>query len=309
MGSFYESLLREVLNEVKPASLEIGTGFVFDLERLQTSRQLDAVVYDCTKKAALFRNREFVVVSSDLLVSVAEIKKSLVLKDVRQQIQNTINFRFGTHGRSPNGVQFTNLFAYSSDCKTEAVAECVKDEVSDHVSNFHAQTASGAPVMIAALYITLPRIYFFDRAEFIETTIRRMSDGPEYTIEVSVLRSPGSEDGLNEFLSAMIPEEKVDLTPNLRSMPLREELYSIRVPKSLLLATKISLTDLAERLPNERNALQAPTIGGQKPYAAFVPSYVDWGKIHDLDGLQRMPGFSWATIPIRDTLDSSPQVG
>ena len=154
VGTFYEALLRDILHEIKPARLQVGTGFVFDMERRKASRQLDVIIYDCTDKAALFRNREFVVVSSDVFVSAAEIKKTLTLKDLRQHIQNTVNFRFGTHRSSPHGVQFINVFAYSSRCKTRAMAECIKDELSRHINNFHAQTVSGAAVMLVALYIT-----------------------------------------------------------------------------------------------------------------------------------------------------------
>ena len=179
------------------------------------------------------------------------------------------------------------------------MAECIKDELSRHVSNFHAQTLSGAAVMLVALYITLPRIYLFDRGEFIETTIRRTSEGPEYSIDVSVLRSAADgQDGLNEFLTVMVPEESGSLRPNLRSMPLRQEEYSLRVPKPLLLATKLSLRELAERIPRDREALQDLTIGGQKPYAAFVPTGLDWGAVNNLEALQRVPGFSWAVLPV-----------
>lgn len=300
VGTFYEALLRDILHEIKPARLQVSTGFVFDMERSKASRQLDVIVYDCNDRAALFRNREFIVISSDIFVSAAEIKKTLTLKDLRQHIQNTVNFRFGTHRSSPRGVQFINVFAYSSRCKTRAIAECVKDELARHISNFHAQTVSGATAMLVALYITLPRIYFFDRGEFIETTIRRTTEGPEYSIDVSVLRSAADEqDGLNEFLSAMMPEESgSDLRPNLRSMPLRHEEYSFRIQKPLLLATKLSLRELAERIPKDHKTLQELTIGGQKPYAAFVPTYVDWDTIDDLQTLQRLPGFSWAILPV-----------
>ena len=249
VGTFYEALLRDMLREIKPARLQVGTGFVFDIERSKASRQLDVIVCDCTDKAALFRNREFVVVSSDIFISAAEIKKVLTLKDVRQHVQNTVNFRFGTHKSSPPGVQFINVFAYSSKCKTRAIAECVKEELARHIANFHAQTVSGATAMLVALYITLPRIYFFDRGEFIETTIRRTTDGPEYSIDVSVLRSVADEpDGLNEFLSAMVLEDSgSDLRSNLHSIPVRHEEYSLRVPKPLLLATQA----LIERIGGE----------------------------------------------------------
>lgn len=311
VGTFYEALLRDALHEIIPAKLQVSTGFVFDIERCKASRQLDVIVYDNTDKAALFRNREFVVVSSDIFVSAAEIKKTLTLKDLRQHIQNTVNFRFGTHRSSPNGVQFINVFAYSSRCKTRAIAECIKDELLRHISNFHAQTVSGAAAMLVALYITLPRIYFFDRGDFIETTIRRTTEGPEYSIDVSVLRSAADEqDGLNEFLSAMMLEDSgSDLRPNLRSMPIRHEEYSLRVPKPLLLAMKLSLRELVERFPKERKALQDLTIGGQKPSAAFVPTYLDWDTVHDLLTLQRVPGFSWAISPVRDVQNRGSRSG
>lgn len=33
VGTFYEALLRDTLREIKPERLEVGTGFVLDLER------------------------------------------------------------------------------------------------------------------------------------------------------------------------------------------------------------------------------------------------------------------------------------
>jgi hypothetical protein len=301
VGTFYEALLRDILHDIKPARLHVGTGFVFDLERHKPSSQLDVIVYDSTNRAALFQSREFSVVSSDILVSAAEIKKTLTLKDLRQCIQKTVNFRFGTHRFSPPGVQFINLFAYASRCKTRAVADCIKDELARHIDHFHAQTVSGAAVMLNALFITLPRVYFFDRGEFIETAIRRNTNGVQgYLIDVLVLRSAADEkDGLNEFLSAMLVEDNgSDLSPNLRAMPLRHAEYTLQIPRPLPLAMKISLRELAERIPKYRESLQELTICGQKPYAAFVPPDLDWSQVEDLETLCKLPGFGWKYVPV-----------
>ena len=108
----------------------------------------------------------------------------------------------------------------------------------------------------------------------------------------------------------MVPEDSgSDLRPNLRSMPLRHEEYSLRVPKPLLLATKLSLRELVERIPKDRKALQDLTIGGQKPYAAFVPTCLDWNTVNDLETLQRLPGFSWAVLPVRGVQNTESRSG
>ena len=98
VGAFYESLLKDLLNEIKPATLSIGTGFVYDYEEETHSPQLDIIVYNESRRAALYRKGDFIVVERAEVVSVAEVKKTLTLTELRAVIKKTINCRFGTPG-------------------------------------------------------------------------------------------------------------------------------------------------------------------------------------------------------------------
>jgi hypothetical protein len=58
VGTFYEALLIDLMHEIMRTRLQVGTGFVFDVERLKPSRQLDLIVYDCTDpRATLSQSR------------------------------------------------------------------------------------------------------------------------------------------------------------------------------------------------------------------------------------------------------------
>jgi hypothetical protein len=271
---------------------------VYDTERRIHSRQLDILVYDDTEEAPLYRNREFVVVAPEILISAAEIKKTLSLKDVRAVTRSTINARLGTHKSLPKNVQFINVFTYSSRHQTKAIASCLAEEVTQHLAEFHAKTISGSKAMIAALSIVLPRIYFLDRPEFIETNLVPLSDGMgKITVEVLEPVDAGLKDSLNEFISAMLPSTRVsDLQPNLRSVPLRRPKYALDIGSPIMLLSKISVKELALRFPKERDALMRVTIRGERPYAALTSSFLDWSKISGLRELHRTRGFVWLTV-------------
>ena len=54
VGTFYEDALRAVVAEVLPTNLTAGTGFVFDPQTRNCSKQIDILIYDCTHVAPLF---------------------------------------------------------------------------------------------------------------------------------------------------------------------------------------------------------------------------------------------------------------
>lgn len=278
--------------------LSVSTGFVYHRELCQPSRQLDVIVYDSSEHAPLYKNRDFVVIPSEALISAAEIKKALTLRHVREHIRNTVNFPFGMHAPVIPGVKDINLFAYSSACKTRRIAQCMADELSEHIQKFNMTTVAGHEAVLAARYISLPCVYLFDRGEFIETKIHKTHEPSMYSIAVTVFRSAADEkDGLNEFLGAMLPP-MLDLRPNLRSMPLRSEEYSLTVSQPIYLATRVSVRQLAERFPRDADSLRNLRAPSGVPFAALVPADIDWSAVSDLHTLTTLDGFEWLIAPL-----------
>ncbi len=72
-GAYKESILKDLLVKHLPANVNIGTGFV--INNNQVSTQIDIIVYN--NNPVLFKCNDFVVVSSESVLAIIEVKTKL----------------------------------------------------------------------------------------------------------------------------------------------------------------------------------------------------------------------------------------
>jgi hypothetical protein len=84
-GTYHESLVRELLRAHIPRRFSVSTGFVRWNDD-HCSRQLDVVVWDTQRTAPLLEDGEFVVLPSDGVVAVFEVKTTLTRGEFRDAL-------------------------------------------------------------------------------------------------------------------------------------------------------------------------------------------------------------------------------
>ena len=110
-GEWKESVLRTILRRKLPSNIGVGRGFIVNLE--QTSTQIDVLLYDKTKPI-LFQDGNFIIITSDTVKGVMEVKTKI---RTQNELKNAINKISGisqfinpitVHGKN----QFFGLFCY-----------------------------------------------------------------------------------------------------------------------------------------------------------------------------------------------------
>ena len=100
VGSFYESIIKALLKEQLPDRFHLGHGFIYSTHQESASKQLDLIVYENATSTPLVKVDDFVVVVPSAVRAVAEIKKTLELKDLDSLVRDTMYSNFGIHPRS-----------------------------------------------------------------------------------------------------------------------------------------------------------------------------------------------------------------
>lgn len=73
-GRYKEVLLSEMLKNILPDSVSIGTGFVINNDKI--SRQIDIIVYK-TDEPIMFKKNNFVIVPAETVLGIIEVKTTL----------------------------------------------------------------------------------------------------------------------------------------------------------------------------------------------------------------------------------------
>lgn len=297
VGTFYEDALRELVREVLPGQLKIGTGFIFDTDRRCHSRQLDILVYNDSQEAPLYRRGQFVVIPPKLAVAQSEVKKTLTLADVRTIIRTSANSYFGDHPADPPGCHRLNIFSYSSRSKTDRIFDVVVETLAKHILSFRSETISGKDVRLGVYSFVLPQFFFFDRDSCIETRLRAQEDGLFFDCIVSEVKA-SLNDGLNEYLYQMTashrPRRRFD-ERDFRTYPLQNIEREITVAPSVYLVKKVPMLDLIERFPTDAQKIRSFRVNGRRPHNVWMPAGRDLSTVESFDDLTKIAGVSWWT--------------
>jgi hypothetical protein len=140
VGSFYEALIESTLHEALPGNLTLGTGFVYDSLKREVSPQIDLIVYSSQEKAPIYQRNNFAIIGTDEVISCIEIKKTLTTSVLKYVIGKTIKVNMGTSPTAVTGVQFINIFAFSSKISLKKIESTITEEVKKYLSNFKMTT-------------------------------------------------------------------------------------------------------------------------------------------------------------------------
>lgn len=94
VGSYKERLLREHLIEYLPKAFEVGTGFLLaspDGHRKLLSRQIDLLIWDSSRYAPFFRDRDFVILPPAACRAAIEVKWHIDKQQLQDGILNLLS--------------------------------------------------------------------------------------------------------------------------------------------------------------------------------------------------------------------------
>ena len=90
-GIFRESLLRSFLTTVLPRSISVDSGFVYGFEQIENSRQIDILVWDSGRHAAVYQSQEFVIVPPEAVIAAISVKTTLNKADLVESLENLLS--------------------------------------------------------------------------------------------------------------------------------------------------------------------------------------------------------------------------
>lgn len=299
VGSFYENLVYDAIEQVLPGKVKLGTGFVYDSMAKTVSSQIDLIVYRDDVQRPIYQRNNFVIVDGKNVVSCIEVKKTLRKRELKKLIGDTIKANYGTSDKAVPGVQFLNIFAFASELRIENVEKIVSEEIKTYLDKFVSSTVSGREVSFAIKQLVLPRIYFLDRTGYVATHCRANTKS-RCDISVSTCRSSLEGHSLGEFIEASLPEYSGGNSLGERSFlsfPLVMTESTEVISNNVYVYKKVSVIEIAEAFPDDIQYLKNGHPSGHRPYAALVPSVLNFTDFQSLADLERSELFLWLTVP------------
>jgi hypothetical protein len=90
-GVFRESLIRNFLTSVLPQSISVDSGFVYGFDQIPNSKQIDILVWDSGRHAAVYRTREFVIVPPEAVIAAISVKTTLKKEELVDSLENLLS--------------------------------------------------------------------------------------------------------------------------------------------------------------------------------------------------------------------------
>jgi hypothetical protein len=90
-GIFREGLLRDFLVEALPTTVSVSSGFIYGFGQVENSKQLDIIIWDSGRHAAVYRTPEFAIVTPESVVAVISVKSKAEDKDIRDGLSNLLS--------------------------------------------------------------------------------------------------------------------------------------------------------------------------------------------------------------------------
>jgi hypothetical protein len=163
VGTYREELLRSTLRQLLPTRFQASTGFIEN-----SPRQLDIIVWDAARYAALFREQEVVVVPREAVRAIIEVKTTLdtdTLDDALEILHDVLRVE-------PSIVPiFKGIFAFHQGYKSDrAIAERIQEfhrgkETSGITDRKHRYLFQGVTAVCVPQYNFVFQAYWVENDE------------------------------------------------------------------------------------------------------------------------------------------------
>jgi hypothetical protein len=144
-GIFREGLLKDFFRTFLPRALSVDTGFIYGFDAVQTSAQLDIVVWDSQRHSAIFTSSDFVIVPPESVVAVISVKSNLANRDLEDGLANLLsvspielsicNRQLTIDGHTkPIPAIAKILLGYTAPRATGDALKCLQTSFSEHIA-------------------------------------------------------------------------------------------------------------------------------------------------------------------------------
>ena len=295
IGTFYENMLRSLLNETIPSKLKAGTGFIFDPNKNKSSKQIDILVYNSHDFAPLYSSGEFIVVSPEMAVSQSEVKKTLLHRHIRDIIRTTLlsYAKYDAFERCP--FQQISVFSYDSKIMTDKIFNMVVSELTIAIKALCGTANDGSNVTFGINGLVLPTFYFFDRSDYIQTKLIKSQGIGAFSVEVTQ-HTASHENSLNEYLESMAPtlvgSNDFD-KKNLRTLPIHNYGRRELIPNNIFAFRNASMLRLADIFRDDKDLICNFRVNGVRPFGVFIPCGIDVKDIRGFKEFINLSGLRW----------------
>lgn len=119
VGSYKETLVRNLLQEKVPRRYEVGTGFVMTINGTGKliSRQIDILVWDTEKNFPFFRDGSFVIIAPEACKAAIEVKGNLASEELRDGLANLGSLDQFIPFARPETSLYRGIFAFDKSPK------------------------------------------------------------------------------------------------------------------------------------------------------------------------------------------------
>lgn len=93
-GRFREELLRSFLAKLLPTAVSVDTGFIYGFEEVETSKQLDIIIWHRAAHAPVYDAGQFVIVPPESVIAVISVKNRMTPLKLRHGLDNLLSVAF-----------------------------------------------------------------------------------------------------------------------------------------------------------------------------------------------------------------------
>ncbi|MDD2467254.1 MAG: hypothetical protein PHI97_24975 [Desulfobulbus sp.] len=90
-GRFREELLRSFLSKLLPTSVSVDTGFIYGFEQVETSKQLDIIIWHRAVHSPVYDAGQFVIVPPESVIAVISVKSKMTSKELDHGLDNLLS--------------------------------------------------------------------------------------------------------------------------------------------------------------------------------------------------------------------------
>ncbi len=291
VGTHYERILSDLIAEMLPSNVKIGTGFVYDSLREIASPQIDILCYRDDVVAPLYRRSDFVILQPAAVLFACEVKKNLTATDLSKLIRKTIGCNMGTHRSCPGGVQRMAVFAYSCSVSTATLVRHVSQAIEQFLADFRVRTKGGETAFVGIEQLSVPEVFILGRDEHLSTQMRQEDTQTlRASTSIEVLNSggvPGISPFLASLLEAINSQSRMMRRDHIAS-GLFEVISKAQLSISASLVRRISSDELLALFADAKALLKA-----NRAYGAVYGSFNNPSDHSSLAAFSKTKGFRW----------------
>ena len=291
VGTHYERILSDLITEMLPSNVKIGTGFVYDSLREISSPQIDILCYRDDVVAPLYKRGDFVILQPAAVLFICEVKKNLTAADLSKLIRKTIGCNMGTHRSCPGGVQRMAVFAYSCSVSTATLVRHVSQAIEQFLADFRMCTKGGKTGFVGIEQLSVPEVFILGRDEHLSTQMRQEDTQTlRASTSIEVLNS-GGVPGISPFLASLlnaINSQSGMMRRDHIASGLFEVISEAKLSVSVSLVQRICSDELLALFADSKKLLKANCA-----YGAVYKSFNNPRDYSSLAAFSKTKGFQW----------------